>query len=263
MSALTFKCKAKDKQRLDMSWLSKIDTDNLSAIKKIEVCYGSNIYKLSSLFTISGNDFNDIKIINSNSRMDNIGSNLANKRLTIQGDVGYGLAKNMRSGQIYLHGNAGDNACSGMSGGSVYIYGNTGDGLCSLPTGLNQGLVDGFIYIKKNAGSNSIIRMRRGNVVIGGNIGSDSCLELISGSVTILGKIGKNFCHNARRGTIFTKDKSIARKYIRANHTDLTFYNFYKIKINQMLDKSIINCSEPLRYFGTKSGQKLIELFII
>ena len=60
MSTLTFKCKAKDKQRLDMSWLSKIDTDNLSAIKKIEVCYGSNIYKLSNLFTISGNDFNDI-----------------------------------------------------------------------------------------------------------------------------------------------------------------------------------------------------------
>ena len=263
MSALTFKCKIKDKQRFDMSWLSKISTVSLSAIRKFEVCYGSKVHKLSELFTISGNNFNDIKIINSNSRMDNIGSNLENKRLTIHGDVGYGLAKNMSSGQIHLYGNAGKNACSGMSGGSVYINGNAGDGLCSLPTGLNQGLVDGFIYVKKNVGSNSIVRMRRGNIVIGGSIGSYSCLELISGSITILGKIGSGFCHNARRGTIITKDKSMSREFIRANNTDLTFFNFYKIKINQILNKNIINCSEPLRYFGTKSDRKLIEIFII
>ena len=88
-------------------------------------------------------------------------------------------------------------------------------------------------------------------------------LELISGSVVVLGKIGNNFCHNARRGTIFTRDRSICRKYIRANRTDLTFFNFYKIKINTILNKSVINSSKPMRYFGTKSGKKFIELFVI
>ena len=58
---------------------------------------------------------------------------------------------------------------------------------------MNEGLVDGFIYVKKNVGDNSIIRMRRGNIVIGGDIGSGSCLELISGSVVILGKLVKTF----------------------------------------------------------------------
>jgi formylmethanofuran dehydrogenase subunit C len=105
--------------------------------------------------------------------------------------------------------------------------------------------------------------MRRGNIVIGGNIGSNSCYELISGSITILGKIGKSFCVNAKRGTIFAKDSSIAKNYIKASNTDLTFYNFYRININKLINKRIINSKKPLRYFGTKKERKLVELFVI
>ena len=77
----------------------------------------------------------------------------------IEGNVGFGLAKNMDSGEIILKGNAGDNACSGMRGGSVSVYGSVGNGLCSLPTSQNEGLIDGFIYVQKNVGSSSIIRL--------------------------------------------------------------------------------------------------------
>ena len=98
----------------------------------------------------------------------------------------------MISGEIIVNGNAGKNACCGMKGGSVHILGNADDGLCSLPTSMNEGLVDGFIYVQKSVGENSVVRMRRGNIIIGGNIGSGSCLELISGSVVVLGKIGNN-----------------------------------------------------------------------
>ena len=263
MKPLTFKCKIKDKQRLDMSWLSRIDTTNLSDIKNRFISYGSKIYKLSQLFDISGNNYNNVVIKNSNQRLDNIGNNLKDKEITIFGDTGFGLAKGMYSGKITLHGNTGKNACSGMRGGSVHILGSTGDGFCSLPTGMNEGLVDGFIYIQKNVGDNSIIRMRRGNIIIGGNIGKSSCLELISGSVTILGKIGNNFCKNARRGTFFIKDKSVCKEYIEANSTDLTFYNFYKIRINKILEKNLIKSSSPKRYFGTKIDRQLIELFVV
>ena len=246
-----------------MSWLSNLKTSKLSDIKNLLISYGSKQYKLSSLFNVSGDNYKDIVIKNSNDHLDNIGSTLEDKKITINGNVGYGLAKGMISGEIILNGNAGRNACSGMKGGSVHILGNADDGFCSLPTSKNEGLVDGFIYVQKSVGDNSIVRMRRGNIIIGGNIGSGSCLELISGSVVVLGKIGNNFCHNARRGTIFTRDKSICREYIRANQTDLTFFNFYKIKINKMLKKSIINSSTPVRYFGTKSKKELIELFVI
>ena len=263
MKPLTLTCKIKDRQRLDMSWLSYIKTSELPNIKNILINYGSKQHKLSALFNISGDNCKDIVLKNSHEHLDNIGRSLEEKKITINGNVGYGLAKGMISGEIIVNGSAGKNACCGMKGGSVHILGNTDNGLCSLPTSMNEGLVDGFIYVRKNVGDNSIIRMRRGNVVIGGDIGSGSCLELISGSIVVLGKIGNNFCHNARRGTIFTRDKSISREYIRANQTDLTFFNFYKIKINKILNKSIINSSKPVRYFGTKSGKELIELFVI
>ena len=263
MSSLTLKYKVRDKYRLDMSWLSKIDTPDLSVIKNIKIGYGNKNYKLSELFYISGNNIKDIRILNSNNKLDNIGSGLRNKKITVNGSVGNGLAKNMNNGKIIVKGNAGKNACSGMVGGSVFIHGNAGDGFCSLPTGKNLGLVDGFIYVQKNVGSNSIIRMRRGNIFIGGDIGNGSCLELISGTITILGKIGNEFCTNARRGTLFIKDKSIIKDYIIANNTDLTFYNFYRINLNKLINKKLIKTSDPKRYFGTKDDKKLVELFLL
>ena len=83
MKPLIFKCKIKDKQRLDMSWLSRIDTTNLSDIKNIAVSYGSKIYKISKLFDVSGNNYKNIIIKNSNQRLDNIGNNLKDKEITI------------------------------------------------------------------------------------------------------------------------------------------------------------------------------------
>ncbi|MEK9906704.1 MAG: hypothetical protein VW540_02850 [Gammaproteobacteria bacterium] len=263
MSALSLKFKINSKHRLDMSWLSNIKSDDVTKLKNTKINYGNKLCKVSELFIVSGNDHNEIKITNSNNRLDNIGHNLKNKKILIEGNVGFGLAKNMDSGEIILKGNAGDNACSGMRGGSVSVYGSVGNGLCSMPTSQNQGLVDGFIYVQKNVGSSSIIRMRRGNVIIGGSIGDDSCLEMISGSITILGRIGKNFCKKARRATIITRDRSICKNYIKANKTDLTFFNFYRLNINKILNKNIIASKNPQRYFGTKSKKELIELFVV
>jgi formylmethanofuran dehydrogenase subunit C len=263
MKPLVFKNKIKNRLILDMSWLSSIDTFNVPEIKNMNIQMGNRSYKVSELFQVTGEDCNNVKILKSNPYLVNIGNNLKNKIIYIEGDAGIGLAKNMNSGTVILKGNASEAACSGMKGGSVYIYGNAGNRLCCLPTGKNEGILDGFIYVQKNVGSDSITRMRRGNIVIGGNIGSNSCYELISGSITILGKIGKSFCVNAKRGTIFAKDSSIAKNYIKASNTDLTFYNFYRININKLINKRIINSKKPLRYFGTKKERKLVELFVI
>ena len=246
-----------------MSWISNIDMSDIPEIKNKNIQMGNRSYKLSELFQVTGEDCNNIKILKSNSYLVNIGNDLKYKTICIEGDAGIGLAKNMNSGTIILKGNASEAACSGMKGGSVYIYGNAGNRLCCLPTGKNEGILDGFIYVQKNVGSDSIIRMRRGNIVIGGNIGNNSCYELISGSITILGKIGKSFCVNAKRGTIFAKDSSIAKNYIKANSTDLTFYNFYRININKMTNRKLIKSTNPERYFGTKKERKLVELFVI
>jgi formylmethanofuran dehydrogenase subunit C len=263
MKPLVFKYKVNNRLILDMSWLSNINTSDITEIKNKKILMGNKTFKVSELFQVTGCDCNNIKVLKSNSYLVNIGNDLKNKTIHIEGDAGLGLAKNMNSGKIILKGNAANVACSGMKGGSVFIYGNAGNGLCSLPTGKNEGISDGFIYVQKNVGKNSITRMRRGNIVIGGDIGDNSCYELISGSVTVLGKIGKSFCKKAKRGTIFTRDTSIAKHYIKANFTDLTFYNFYRIKINKMINKVLIKSKQPVRYFGTRKDKRLVELFLM
>lgn len=263
MKPLVLRYKIKNNIRLDMSWLSDLNTSNLSLIKNKNILFGTKKYKVSDLFYVSGEDPNNIQVFNANNNLDNIGSNLKNKILTIEGNIGRGLAKNMISGTIILNGDADEAACSGMKGGSVYVYGSVGNRFCCLPTGINEGFSDGFVYVQKNVGSDSIIRMRRGNIIIGGNIGINSCYELIAGTVTILGKIGKAFCRNARRGTLIIKDQSICKDYIRSNSTDLTFYNYYQININKILGKSIIKNKKPIRYFGTRKEKKLVELFVL
>ena len=65
MKPLILKCKIKDRQRLDMSWLSTIKTSKLSDIKNMLINYGSKQYKLSTLFNVSGDNFEDIVIKNS------------------------------------------------------------------------------------------------------------------------------------------------------------------------------------------------------
>ncbi len=48
MKPLVLKCKIKDKQRLDMSWLSRIDTTNLSDIKNLVLVTGVKYTKYLS-----------------------------------------------------------------------------------------------------------------------------------------------------------------------------------------------------------------------
>jgi formylmethanofuran dehydrogenase subunit C len=105
--------------------------------------------------------------------------------------------------------------------------------------------------------------MRRGNIVIGGDIGVNSCRELIAGTVTVLGKIGNAFCRNPRRGTLIIKDRSICKDFIKSNSTDLTFFNFYQMKINNIIDSNVIKNKKPIRYFGTKAEKKMVELFVL
>ena len=70
MKPLILKCKIKGKQRLDMSWLSSIKASKLSDIKNILISYGSKQYKLSALFDVSGDNFEDIVIKNSYAHLD-------------------------------------------------------------------------------------------------------------------------------------------------------------------------------------------------
>ena len=76
MKPLVLKYKIKNNIRLDMSWLSNINTSNISLIKNKNILLGNKRYKVSELFTVSGENPNNIKLINTNNNLDNIGSYL-------------------------------------------------------------------------------------------------------------------------------------------------------------------------------------------
>ena len=260
---MKFRLKNKNNIRIDMSFLSRIQSCSIDKIKRMRINHGNKVREVKDLFFVTGSDINYIEIINSTRYLDNVGSSCDSKHFKIIGDVGYGLAKNMSGGSITLYGNAGESACSGMSGGIVKIFGSTKNKFCCMPTGKNEGFIDGIVYVQKNVGDESIIRMRRGNIIVGGNLGNNYCSEIIAGTVIVLGKIGKNFAENSKRATFIVKDSSIARGYIRSNDTDKTFFNFYIKQMQSIVGKKILSPKKSQRFFGTKSRKDLVEVFCI
>ena len=93
MSALNLKCKINSKHRLDMSWISNIRTDDVTKLKNTKINFGNKLCKVSEIFTVTGNNYNEIKITNSNNRLDNIGHNLRNKKILIEGMLDLVLQK--------------------------------------------------------------------------------------------------------------------------------------------------------------------------
>jgi hypothetical protein len=79
MKPLVFKNKIKNRLILDMSWISDIDTFNVTEIKNKNIQMGNRSYKVSELFQVTGEDCNNIKILKSNSYLVNIGNNLKHK----------------------------------------------------------------------------------------------------------------------------------------------------------------------------------------
>ena len=72
MKPLIFKNKIKNRLILDMSWISNIDTLNIAEIKNKSIQMGNRSFKVSELFQVTGEDYNNIKILKSNSYLVNI-----------------------------------------------------------------------------------------------------------------------------------------------------------------------------------------------
>ena len=264
MTHITFKLKKKLKYRLDMTFISEIS--NYKSINKFlskKIYYGNKEVNISSLFNVTGTDTSKIVIKSSMNYMDNIGVGLRNIEMIIYGNVGYSFGSNMQSGKLVLYGNCLDYAASGMRGGVIFIHGNTGKYLGGKPNSSNEGILDGFIYIKGNVGQNSIQRMRRGNVIINGNLGDYACEEMISGSVIVMGRVGNSFAEGIKRGTIITKEKKITKDYRLASKAEYNFIDFFVNKISKILKLNLFSRKTIIsRYHGHKNNDNLSEIFL-
>ena len=262
MKPITLQLKKRLKYRIDMSCLSTLSKNSSSLASKI-IMYGNKQFKIKDLFSIKGDDVNNIVIKSSVHLLDNIGKKLRDINITVYGDVGYSLGEQMISGKLEVYGNTLDYTASGMKGGSIFIYGNTGNYTCGKSNSLNEGMIDGLLFIKGNVGNNSIERMRRGNIIIEGNIGDYGCHQMISGTVMIKGKIGKFFAEEIKRGSIFTKDKNLVKNYNKSNNAEYNFTSFFIKEISKIISKNLfINNNSLVRYCGHKDTNNLSEIFL-
>jgi len=211
MSALTFNLKIAPRQRLD---LSPLTPDNLAGkqladIERIELQCGNRKLAMGEVFDISGEDANDIVIHNSaghTAKLDHIGSQLRNGRITVQGHAGDYAGYEMRGGELIIQGDVEAFAAGTLSGGFMHIQGNAGDFLGGAIAGDRQGMKGGTVIVAGNAGDRVGDQMRRGLLLIEGSSGDYCGTRMIAGTIGILGSVGQYTGYAMRRGTLLLKE---------------------------------------------------------
>jgi formylmethanofuran dehydrogenase subunit C len=245
MSALTFTLKSQPKFTLDMSPLTpdNLQSLTLEKIKKIKLIYGKEKVKVDELFSVKGNDKNNIIINKSCTQLICVGKKMTMGNITVKGDVGNFLGQSMNNGTITIHGNAGSWTGNGMSGGRINIEGNVGDYTGAGSPGDAYGMKNGLINITGNAGDRVGDRMRRGIIIIQGKAGSYCGSRIHTGTIIVLDKVGKHAGEGMRRGSIILAKKP--------THISSTFQSCGNLKMQflRLLFTQLSNISDDLIFF--------------
>jgi len=204
MSALTFTVKQETAQRVDMSPLVCHLLKDLSVadIAAIELQNGKRKIRVDELFTLSGDDTQNIIIKNSYDKLDFIAKELTDGVMTVEGDAGAYFGISMKSGELTAKGNAGLYAGCEMKNGLLTINGNAGDFLGAALPGNKQGMKGGTILVKGNVGQRAGDHMRRGNLLIEGNAGDYCGSRMIAGTIAVMGTTGRYLGYAMQRGTL-------------------------------------------------------------
>jgi formylmethanofuran dehydrogenase subunit C len=173
-------------------------------IADLPIFYGRRRVTLGDLFTIEGEDSEDIVLKGNLSHVKRVGQAMSRGSITINGDAGMHLGAEMSGGQIVVHGDVGAWAGAQMSGGRIRIHGNAGPMLGAAYTGEKLGMRGGVIIVDGNAGPRAAERMRRGIIVAQGNLGDFAGTRMIAGSLFTFGKLGARPGAGMKRGTLLS-----------------------------------------------------------
>ena len=204
MTALTFTLISQPKFTLDVSPLTpdKLEGKTLAKIKKIPLVYGKETVKVEELFTVKGNDSEQILIEKSCDQLICVGQGMTKGSINVKGNVGDFLGQDLKAGVISVNGNCGSWTGNKMSGGRINIKGNVADYVGAGLPGDSFGMRNGLINIEGNAGDRVGDRMRRGIIIIQGKSGDFCGSRLHAGTIIALDKVGKHPGEGMRRGTI-------------------------------------------------------------
>ena len=171
-------------------------------IEALPAFYGRRKVTLGDLFTVEGEDSDQILGEGDLRHVKKIGQRMTRGRITVRGDVGLHLGAYMRGGEIVVEGNAGDWAGAHMQGGRIWIRGNAGHLLGAAYRGEKRGMNRGVIVVEGNAGQEIGAQMRRGLIVVLGNVGDFAGAKMIAGSIFVFGRLGARAGAGMKRGTI-------------------------------------------------------------
>ena len=255
MTPLTFSLKNKPEFPVDVSPLTP---DLLSAISKkqiksIKLTYGKEKIQTGELFTITGNDHENIRIVGDCEKLYCIGQKMSYGMINIDGNVGDFLGQEMQGGYIKVNGNVRAWVGCSMSGGRIDIAGNTGDHAGARIPGATHGMSNGMIYVSGNAGDRVGDRMRRGIIIIGGKAGDYCGSRMNAGTIIVLDKTGEYAGVAMKRGTIILAKKP--------KHIHATFESCGNLKLEflRLLFKQLSEMDKELSIFE-KIGPEALRL---
>jgi formylmethanofuran dehydrogenase subunit C len=204
MSALTLTLREQPGRGIDVSLLTPDLLTGLSpaAIGALPLYNGNRRQQLSSLFDISGNDTQQLVILDSSRHLHGIGSGMTFGHIRIEGDCGDHLGQDMRNGCIEANGNSGHWTACGMHDGMITVAGNCGDFAGGALPGDRQGMRGGTLLVRGNCGDRTGDHLRRGRILVEGNAGAYCGARMVAGTIAVLGKVGPKPGYAMKRGTL-------------------------------------------------------------
>jgi formylmethanofuran dehydrogenase subunit C len=171
-------------------------------IEALPAFYGRRKVTVGDLFTVEGQDSDDILVEGDLSHVKKIGLGMSRGRITVRGDVGLHLGAYMRGGEILVEGHAGDWVGAHMQGGRIWVKGDAGHLVGAAYRGEKRGMNGGLIVVEGSAGQEVGARMRRGLIVVLGDVGPFAGVQMIAGSIFVFGRLGARAGVGMRRGSI-------------------------------------------------------------
>ena len=171
-------------------------------IRRLRLRSGSKTVAAGDLFSLVEGDPQLLSLSGLTHGCYRVGANLEQGFMTISGNVGEELGREMSGGRITLKGHAGDGVGLGMTGGAIVVSGNAGDRLGGALPGATRGMNNGTIVVRGNVGNHCGERMRRGVIMIGGAAGAFLADRMIAGTIVVLGLCADAPGIGMRRGTL-------------------------------------------------------------
>lgn len=233
-----------------------LDLD-IDAIKHCTLLLNNTRVKVADVFDVTGEDIAHIvfKHHEVNLQLDYIGAWMRAGKITFYGNAGDYCGLNMMAGEIIVHGNTQDLTACNMVNGCITIHGNACDFVGGGLDGARQGMKNGTLLIKGNAGARVGDQMRRGLILIEGNTGDYCGSRMIAGTIGVLGNVGQYTGFNMRRGTILLQKPFTPHATIQdCGHHTLPFLSLLFASFSSLdTPFSILNNQRVRRYIGDLS----------